>query len=187
MSATRKLGRGMTVLRSASSAMRRSFGASLGRIRSIHRDQLREIIEILPLSFERIVRLAVIGLRRRRIEVAHRRVDQTSRNRNEEQNDTQSDAANLQEFAQGSPVSAFEPALMHPPLRIYDHRLEKVPKLRPVPSSVMTSPFHSSTEVERMTEDPTHIKRKRPKLFRVRDASLNSPPQSAARFKTGPA
>ena len=40
------------------------------------------------------------------------------------------------------------------------------------------SPFHSLTG---SWECPT--KRKRPKLFRVRDASLNSPPQSTARIQ----
>ena len=79
------------------------------------------------LSFDRIVELAVIGLRRRRIEVAHRRLDQTSRNRNEEQI---APKATPPIFRNWRKAPLFRPSspLACTSTGTYDHCYEKVPK-----------------------------------------------------------
>src|SRR6516225_1307103 len=62
------------------------FGPGARREGAVQRDELGEVVEVLPLSFERGCCAGIIGLRRCRIEMPKHCDCQTSGERNEDKN-----------------------------------------------------------------------------------------------------
>jgi hypothetical protein len=80
------------------------FGTRLWRIRAIHRSQFRQIVDILSLRFEGILRLAVLCGRRRRIEMQDHRVKEAASKGGKEHDNPECDSAKFQKISHGSPI-----------------------------------------------------------------------------------